>query len=136
MMSGRLTYVLIALLCTLVGSAEAHSLWPLDLIPKPGADAVSAAPHQDADARVGPCVSGKAAIAPDDEVEVPDESEDDRPDDRGSAIYQKSRSSQILPISIDAILTGSVPLAPPARGNSGHARLDRPRFLSLCRLLF
>jgi len=90
---------------------------------------------RDAPGSDGPVLTSKVQSALDAEVEIPDESEDDRPDDPGSAIHRKGRSSQVLLSQILFKVAQSLPAgrAHVCLGTTSEAH--RSRFLSLCRLL-
>jgi hypothetical protein len=69
----------------------------------------------------------------DDEVEVPDEEEDDEPDDPGQAVIPDGRWA---PLSADLVAPNAVPLAPAACQRlleGASPGRERARFLSLCR---
>ena len=69
----------------------------------------------------------------DDEVEVPDEEEDDEPDDPGQALIPDGRSA---PLSAELEAPNPLPLAPVARPRvleGASSDREPARFLSLCR---
>lgn len=83
----------------------------------------------------GPSLSPTEASVLDDEVEVPDESEDEQPDDPGDAIPQKSSLSHLL---LAVVIVGLEPASssPQTSVQAGVGPMpSRPRFLSLCRIL-
>jgi hypothetical protein len=118
-------------------------LLPTAATPSPPCSALAPAPEPAPGVRLagGPIrpawgsVSARQAQTQDDEVEEPDESEDDRPDEPGSAIPSKGSSGHPL-----GLLTVSSPCRPtspsPTRLDDYPASLaGGRRFLSLCRLL-
>jgi hypothetical protein len=134
----RLTYALTLTLPALFGWAEPCGARALD--PTPAPDLV-AAPSRFGWVGLDPSRQTDSFLSPrdtsplDDEVEVPDEEEDEEPDDLGQALDPEGRSVP-LPADVGASNLGRI--APPARppltegASSGQ---DRPRFLSLCRFL-
>ena len=94
-----------------------------------------------ADRPVAPCLnlwpslSAHDASELDDEVEIPDEPEDDEPDDAGSAFCDERPSIQILPFDSATSITR------PAVATRFHYRAsttagsEQDRFLRLCRFL-
>jgi hypothetical protein len=102
---------------------------PLALSMRANEERPESSPHVDS------CLVPKGASPLDDEVEQPDESEDDEPDDLGSAINPDGRP---IPHSLVPCMTE---LCPPVEGFRAPlfeltgAKWERLRFLSLCRFL-
>jgi hypothetical protein len=96
------------------------------------------------DRQVAPCLvpwssltaHGKSEL--DNEIEIPDEPEDDDPDDPGFAFQDEGRFTHVL--SFDSA-SGTTRPAPQAPQMASHvlentiAGPERPRFLRLCRFL-
>src|SRR5262245_11206805 len=114
MMNDRLTHVLISVLWAFVSTADGGHISLPECRLDSSLGTPSIAPGREFAELTGACISCKGMGALDDEVEVPDESEDDQPDDPGSVIHQKGRSSQVLQSHIDTSIASLVPTSRPA----------------------
>jgi hypothetical protein len=83
----------------------------------------------------GPVVLSSNATELDDEVEIPDEPEDDEPDDPGFAFPSTSRSFHAIPFITSPDMTRPAVAMPSHVHESTPAGPDQPLFLRFCRFL-
>jgi hypothetical protein len=140
MLISRLTYPLILAISALCGRAEPSTVHALDSDSPPALELV-ATPAQSGQVHLAPrgptdlLLCSRDTSKLDDEVEVPDEEEDDKPDDPGQALDPDDRP---VPPSAHVDAPNPELLAPAARPHGFEGVSDGrecPRFLSLCRFL-
>ncbi|MHC5541856.1 hypothetical protein ACYOEI_26860 [Singulisphaera rosea] len=133
MTSALLRVALTLAVLAILGQAEASSLAPEIQV---GASKSSPAIRLHRPTKPSrPALNSKVVCLLDDEVEVPDEQEDDEPDEDGIAISHKRSSPKPIALETPPSFLLSVPSPGLPSVPNVLSRPQRDRFLRFCRLL-